>query len=206
MKKSIAKLPSSPLIVGLGNPGEEYKDTPHNAGFLVIDELLNGIGDMGYGIREKDDLKSELYEIKFGSKKLILAKPLTFMNNSGTAVKALVSSFKSQVSSLWLIHDDIDLELGKIKIVKNRGSGGHKGVEDVVKKLKTKNFVRFRIGTRPKQLPQKRSKSLMNKFVASGLGKSDQRLFKKSIGRARDAVLLALEQDIEKATSIYNVK
>ena len=226
MKKSIAK-PGKLLILGLGNPGEQYMGTPHNAGFLTIDKLLET-----YNLKLETDskTKSEIAETKIGKTKIILAEPQTFMNNSGTAAKVLVSSFKfpsfakvptlrsglrppkgvgatadRQVSSsLWVIHDDIDLELGKIKIVRNRGSGGHKGVEDIIKKLKTKDFVRFRVGTRPKRIPEKRSKQLMNKFVASEFTKSEQTLFKKAIKRATEAVLLAIEEGVEKSASIYN--
>lgn len=189
------------LIVGLGNPGEKYESTPHNAGFLVIDQLLET-----WNMKPETDtkLKSEVAKGKVGKKQIILAEPQTFMNNSGTAVRALVSSFKLQVSCVWVIHDDVDLELGKIKIVKNRGSAGHKGVEDIIKKLKTKDFVRFRIGIRPKRLTIKRSKALMNKFVASPVGKDEQSLFEKSTKRCKEAVLVALEEGIEKAAGVYN--
>jgi len=211
MKKSIAK-PKKLLILGLGNPGEQYMGTPHNAGFLTIDKLLET-----YNLKLETDskTKSEIAETKVGKTKITFAEPQTFMNNSGTAAKVLVSSFKfpsfakatadRQVSSsLWIIHDDIDLELGKIKIVRNRGSGGHKGVEDIIRKLKTKDFVRFRVGTRPRRIPEKRSKQLMNKFVASDFTKAEQTLFKKSIKRTMEAVLLAIEEGVEKSASIYN--
>ena len=201
MKKSIAK-PGKLLILGLGNPGEQYMGTPHNAGFLTVDKLLET-----YNLKLETDrkTKSEIAETKVGKTKITFAEPQTFMNNSGIAAKVLVSSFKFKVlSSLWVIHDDIDLELGKIKIVRNRGSGGHKGVEDIIKKLKTKDFVRFRVGTRPRRMPEKRSKQLMNKFVASDFTKTEQTLFKKAIKRATEAVLLAIEEGVEKAASIYN--
>lgn len=190
------------LIVGLGNPGEKYESTPHNAGFLVIDGLL---AEASISTTENKKLKSEIAEWRLGGKKIVLAKPQTFMNKSGEATLALTKSYKLKAqSSIWVIHDDVDLELGKIKIVKNRGSAGHKGVEDIIKKLKTKDFVRFRIGIRPKRLTIKRSKALMNKFVASPFGKAEQSLFKKSTKRCKDAVLLALEEGIEKATGVYN--
>ena len=199
MKKSI---PKTLLLVGLGNPGKEYENTPHNAGFLVVDRLLE---TWGMKLETYTKLKSEVARGRVDKKQIILAKPQTFMNKSGEAVLALTKSYKLKtISSLWVIHDDVDLELGKIKIVKNRGSAGHKGVEDIIKKLKTKDFVRFRIGIRSKRLATKRSKTLMNKFVASTIGKSDQTVFKKAIKRCTEAVLLALEEGIEKAASVYN--
>ncbi len=190
------------LIAGLGNPGEQYQTTPHNAGFLVIDDLL---GTHDLQPRDDNKLKSKVAEGKIGNRKVILAKPQTFMNKSGEAVKALITNYKLPITSaLWIIHDDIDLTLGKIKIVKNRGSAGHKGVEDVIYKLRTQDFVRFRIGTRPKRLSLKRSKTLMNKFVASPISKAEQTLLNKTIKLCAQAVALSLEEGIDKASSIYN--
>ena len=190
------------LIVGLGNPGEQYANTPHNAGFLVVDQLLEI-----YNVKPETNkyMKSEIAEHKAGKKKIILSKPQTFMNKSGEAVKSITTYYKLlTTNSLWVIHDDVDLELGKIKVVRNRGSAGHKGVEDIMRKLKTKDFIRFRIGIRPKRLVAKRSKSLMNKFVASPVGKNDLPAFKKAIKRCTEAVLLALRESVEKAASVYN--
>lgn len=188
------------LIVGLGNPGEKYKDSPHNAGFLVVGELLQAYG---LELRADKKLQSELAELK----KIIFAKPMTFMNSSGDSVKKLATSYKLKAtSSLWLIHDDVDLELGKLKIVKNRGSAGHKGVESIIQKLGTKDFVRFRVGIRPKHLPQKRSKSLMNKFVVGKFTRAQDKIFRESIVKCKEAVVFALENDIEKAMGVYNQK
>jgi len=199
MNKSI---PKTLLIVGLGNPGKEYENTPHNAGFLVVDRLLE-IWNMELETYTK--LKSEVAKSKIDKKQIILAKPQTFMNASGDAVKAITTNYKLQTTnSLWVIHDDVDLELGKLKIVKNRGSAGHRGVEDIIKKLKTKDFVRFRIGIRPKRLSIKRSKELMNKFVAKPTSKADQLLFKKAIKQCKEAVLLAVEEGFEKSANKYN--
>lgn len=199
MKTSI---PKRVLIVGLGNPGEKYESTPHNAGFLVINKLL---AEYGLNAIFRDKLAAEVAETEIADKKIILAKPTTFMNGSGAAIKALTKSYKLKAaSSVWLIHDDIDLLLGKLKIVKNRGSAGHKGVEDVIQKLKTKDFVRFRIGTLTKHLPPSRPKSLMNKFVVSGFDKKEKEAFEKSIELAKTAVIFALENSIEKAANIHN--
>jgi len=189
------------LIVGLGNPGEQYENSPHNAGFLVVDNLLKSYG-LEFTANKK--FKSRIAEVKIGNKKIILAKPQTFMNKSGEAVKALVLYYKVPPQNAWIIHDDVDLDLEKIKVVRNRGSAGHKGVEDIIRKLKTKDFVRFRVGIRPKRLAIKRSKALMNKFVASPIGKSDLPAFKKATKTCEDAVLLALEESVEKSASIYN--
>ena len=199
MKKSIS---NTTLIIGLGNPGEQYAHTPHNAGFLVIDKL-RAIYDLRLTIYKK--LKSEVTETQVGAKKIILARPQTFMNKSGEAVLAIIKNYKLKAkSSLWIIHDDIDLELGQIKIVRNRGSAGHKGVEDIIKKLKTQDFVRFRIGIRPKGLPAHRPKTLMNKFVVGGFTNAEAKIFLQAIARCKEAILLALEEGVEKAASVFN--
>jgi len=114
------------LIIGLGNPGEKYEKTRHNAGFMAIEEL-------------KED-KPE------GS---VLAKPKTFMNDSGKAVKELADYYGAKPQDLWIIHDDIDLPLGQYKISEGQGSAGHKGVQSIIDQLKTKDFKRVRIGICP---------------------------------------------------------
>ncbi|MDO8633420.1 MAG: aminoacyl-tRNA hydrolase, partial [Candidatus Wildermuthbacteria bacterium] len=114
------------LIVGLGNPGKKYEKTRHNAGFMVLDELE----------------KKELPQTR-------LLKPDTFMNNSGGAVKKEMQKLKIKNQSLIIIHDDIDIPLGKIKVSKGSGSAGHKGVESIIQSLGTKEFIRIRIGILP---------------------------------------------------------
>lgn len=115
------------LIVGLGNPGKKYEHTRHNVGSMVLD-ALKGV---------------ELPNA-------ILAKPQTFMNNSGKAIKSLYTKYKIQNTKyIIVVHDDIDIPLGKIKVSFGRGSAGHKGVESIIKELGTKNFTRVRIGIQP---------------------------------------------------------
>lgn len=115
------------LIVGLGNPEKKYEKTRHNIGFRVIDALKKETSD----------------------KDIILLKPNTFMNNSGKAVQELLTYYKIPVSNLIVIHDDIDLLFGDIRISKNSSSAGHKGVQSIIDELKTKDFTRIRIGIKP---------------------------------------------------------
>lgn len=138
------------LIVGLGNPGKKYENTRHNIGSRVVGEL------------ESLNLPA-----------VILAKPTTFMNDSGKAVKSLLRSLASQhleakllSNNLFVIHDDIDIPLGKIKIVKNRGAAGHKGVESIIKELGAKDFWRIRIGICPTTgKPKQVDKFVLQKFT-----------------------------------------
>jgi len=142
------------LIVGLGNPGKKYEKTRHNIGSRIVGEL------------ESLNLSN-----------VILAKPTTFMNDSGRAVKILNTKYRIQNTNLWVIHDDIDLPLGKIKIVKNRGSAGHKGVESIIKELGTKNFNRIRIGICPEAGKPKQ----VDKFVLQNFTKKEEKILKEVI-------------------------
>jgi PTH1 family peptidyl-tRNA hydrolase len=163
------------LIVGLGNPGKKYEKTRHNVGFMAIDKL-------------------KLLNIK----KVILAKPKTFMNESGKEVKKIIKNLKLKIKNLIVIHDDLDLLLGKIKISINRGSAGHKGVESIIKELKTKNFIRFRIGI----------KSISNlktqNFVLNKFTKQEEKIVKEVIKKTAEAIEFAIIYGIEKAMSKYN--
>jgi len=151
------------LIVGLGNPGKKYKNTRHNVGFMVLDKIAE---QNNLSWEENKKFKSLFSK----NADTLYIKPQTYMNNSGLAVQALMSYYKlipkklglltaknsdlSQV--LTVIHDDIDIELGKYKIADNSGSAGHKGVTSIIQYLKTKNFKRYRIGiqgNKPEQMP-----------------------------------------------------
>ncbi len=135
------------LIVGLGNPEKKYKNNRHNIGFQIVDALLEQI-ERGARKKKKDSF-AEMVIIKNKKAETFLVKPLTFMNNSGLAVKKIIKEFKIKPENLILIHDEIDLPFGKIKISKNSSSAGHKGVESVIDALKTKNFTRIRVGINP---------------------------------------------------------
>jgi len=129
------------LIVGLGNPGKKYEKTRHNVGFLVLDALAKE-----HGLPEFTPSKKHSSLISEGilhETKALLAKPQTFMNNSGKAVRSLPKW------NLVVMHDDIDIPLGEVRVSENRGAAGHKGVESIIQTLGTKNFTRIRIGIQP---------------------------------------------------------
>lgn len=132
------------LIIGLGNPGKKFKNTPHNVGFETLD-LFKKQGQFS-AWQEKKKLKAKISK----GEDLILAKPQTFMNESGKAVKAIMDYYKIALSELWIIQDDLDLEIGKLRLKKDSGSGGHKGIESIIEELKTQNFKRIKIGVGPK--------------------------------------------------------
>ena len=142
------------LIIGLGNPGEEYKKTRHNTGFLTVDKISDSISAQGgpvlgwqfssFSIQQK--FNAEISQGIINDEKIILAKPQTFMNNSGQAVRAVLDYYKIDPKDIIVIHDDLDIPLGKYKLSKNKNSGGHKGVQSIIDHLGTKDFTRIRIG------------------------------------------------------------
>ena len=153
------------LVVGLGNPGEKYENTRHNVGFLALDTLAKDHEFPKFALSKKHS--SLISEGVLGQKKTILAKPQTFMNNSGAAAKSLYAKYKIQDTKYMIvIHDDIDIPLGKVKISANRGSAGHKGVESIIQALGTKNFTRVRIGIQPtKGKPKDIETFVLKKFA-----------------------------------------
>lgn len=186
------------LIVGLGNPGKKYEKTRHNLGFLAVEEFAskNDFPDF----KSSKKLDSLVSEGTLNEEKIILVQPQTFMNLSGKAVKLLTSKFKIQNFNLWVIHDDIDLPLGKIKIVKNRGSAGHNGVQSVINELKTKDFFRFRLGVATPELDKKDAE----KLVLEKFSKKDEKILNEAIKKTVEALDLALKEGMEKAMSEFN--
>ena len=178
------------LVVGLGNPGEEYENTRHNTGRIMV-----GI------IQKKIEANSK---IKFPIKFFL---PDNFMNNSGRAVAPLVKS-KKDLKDLIVIYDDIDLPLGKIKISFNRSAGGHRGLQSVIKALKSEEFLRIRIGIAPgtptgKIKKPKGEKAVIN-FILGEFKKSEQETLKKLSKKVAEAVEVIFSESKEKAMSLYN--
>lgn len=189
------------LIIGLGNPGKKFEKTKHNFGFLVLDEFFKknkNFYNLSQFILTKE-FNCLISEGKIEKKKIILAKPQTFMNDSGKAVRLLIANFKLKTENLLVIHDDLDIPLGKIKIVKNRGSAGHKGVQSIIDKLGTKNFVRFRIGIQSK----KKEKKTEN-FVLQRFNKKEKKIVKEVIKKTIEAIEISLKEGVEKAMSQFN--
>jgi len=130
------------LIVGLGNPGKGYEMTRHNLGFLAMDRLAQ---KTEVSLRQRK-FNSRLGKGKIGDEEVILMKPLTYMNLSGEAVKKAYDYFRCLLDDLIIIHDDIDLDFGRLKIKKGGGDGGHKGMRSIIDHMGTDRFVRIRIG------------------------------------------------------------
>lgn len=139
------------LIVGLGNPGEVYKKTLHNIGFRALDFFSSAYFPRG---EWEKDRESELFTGEINGESIIFQKPLTYMNNSGIAVKNVMKTYSIEdYTHCWVIHDDLDLSWGRVKIEKEKNAAGHKGVQSIIDALGANNFWRFRVGVRPEVYP-----------------------------------------------------
>lgn len=155
------------IIVGLGNPGKKYNQTRHNIGFEIVDKIQSEFKEYNFTQWSKNKkFQAETCEGFCNDEKIILAKPYTFMNESGQAVQALMNFYKIPPLDLIVIHDDLDLELGKIKIQKNISSAGHNGIKSIIEKTGTQMFWRVRIGIAKsdKQKQGETAKFVLNKF------------------------------------------
>ena len=151
------------LIVGLGNPGREYKNTRHNIGFMVLDEYLGKVD-------WKHKTETDFYQTEIFNESVIFLKPLTYMNLSGLAVKKIVNFYKINVNDILIIQDDLDLEVGKYKIKRNSSAGGHNGIKSIITELNTDSFARLKIGI-GKSINIPTDKYVLSKFSDEDLNK-----------------------------------
>ena len=171
------------LIVGLGNKGKEYENTPHNIGFRVIDNLLSGTK---FPIVKK--FGGEI--IKDKEKKVMYLKPMTFMNNSGKTVSSIIAEYKIKIENILIIHDELDFPYGsKPKLDFNRSSAGHKGVKSIIDFLKSQNFHRLRIGIMPEQKPENVNDYLTNYNIKGKLKKIDKEVIEKATKIVKDWII-----------------
>jgi len=186
--------PEIKMVVGLGNPGKEYVDTRHNVGFRVIDLLAEALKiDAG-----KKKFGSCLGSGEFEGKKLILLKPMLFMNCSGQAVATAAGFYKLAVSDLLVVLDDMALSAGRVRVRMRGSSGGHNGLADVIEKLGTDNIGRLRIGIGQSNEREARD------YVLSKPAKAEKPLLDEAVVRARDAVLCWVEYGIRATMNKFN--
>lgn len=193
------------LIVGLGNPGEEYKNTRHNAGRIILENIAKANDFSEW----KDDMKLKSLRSKgeIDGEKFDLLLPETFMNNSGVAVCKIIDD-KKKLKNLVVVYDDIDLPLGSLKISFNRSSGGHNGLESIIKKVKSQEFVRVRIGISPStgsgKTKKPKGEDAVLKFLL-GKFKEDELKELKKISKKVAEIIKTLSSDgKDKAMSVYN--
>jgi PTH1 family peptidyl-tRNA hydrolase len=194
------------LIVGLGNPGDKYKDTRHNVGFTVIDKLAHEVGSRD--VKWETDSKHRSEILKTGD--LILVKPQTYMNASGAAVKSLVDYYKLSSKDVWVIHDDMDLPIGKIRIRQGGASAGHHGVNSIITALGSDDFLRFRlgIGAGKEQIngdtDRRMNRSKVIDFVLSRFHQHEAGDMKHLVKHAVEAVRVALFDGTDRAMNRFN--
>jgi PTH1 family peptidyl-tRNA hydrolase len=171
------------LIVGLGNPGIKYNDTRHNIGFKIVDAFAKENGFPEFKLSKKHN--SLISENIIDGKKIILAKPQTFMNNSGKAVKSIIDYLSLTFDNLLVVHDDIDIEIGQMKISENSRSAGHKGVQSIIDEITTKDFTRVRAGIKPVDKNQARASDEQQipteKFVLEKFTSDEEQILKNII-------------------------
>lgn len=193
------------VIVGLGNPDEEHVRTRHNAGRMAVEYFAkkNGLGEW------KEDKKSRSFVVRgaVGKQLVVCVLPNTYMNKSGSAVSNYIKSVKA-AEKLIVVYDDLDLPFGKLKIVFDRGSGGHKGVESIARALKTKAFVRVRIGisrVNGKGEPQKpQGEAAVEKFILGEFSSAEFAQLKDVCQRTNGAITAVITDGREKAMNAFN--
>lgn len=184
------------LIVGLGNPGKEYIDSRHNIGFRVVDALSKSYD---FKLKSESGLYSMIAKARLGGEEAVLAKPLTFMNLSGVAVKVLLKRYKSDLTDLLVVCDDMDLELGRLKLKASGSSAGQKGLASIIEYLGSNSFSRLRIG-----IGRPGNNVDPSRFVLSPFNKKEKELILDSIERACDCAESWISEGIEKTMNIYN--
>jgi len=185
------------LIIGLGNPGNRYKSTRHNIGFMALERLAT---------RLEVDLRQKSFQALWGkgkieNKKLILAQPQTYMNLSGAAVRQLQSFFKTDISNLIVIHDDIDLPFGAIRLKRGGGNAGHKGLSSVESELGSSDFIRVRLG-----IGKPVDKTPVERYVLEPFEEDEEGILPDVINWASEACAEIVLADLKTAISKYQTK
>jgi peptidyl-tRNA hydrolase, PTH1 family len=183
------------LFIGLGNPGREYRDNRHNFGFMLIDRLAVRLGARGMKLQSKAIVTDGIYE----DRKILLAKPQTYMNLSGHSIEGLAHFYKLPLEKLLVAHDDLDLPFGTIRVRPGGGPGGQKGVASTIERLGTKDFARLRLGIgRP---PGRMDPS---DYVLQDFSREEMRDVSDILDRAADAALSFVMNGLEKTMSRFN--
>lgn len=193
------------LTVGLGNPGEEYEKTRHNAGRIIL-EYIAKANDFG---EWKSDMKLKSLKSKgeIDSEKIEMLLPNTFMNNSGNAVMLVIDNPK-KLKNLIVIYDDLDIPVGSLKVSFNKSSGGHNGLESIIKKVKSREFVRIRVGVSPHtptgKIRKPKGEEAVLKFLLGKFKDDELKILKKQSKEIADIISLISAEGYQKAMSIYN--
>ena len=185
------------FIVGLGNPGVRYQWTRHNIGFLVVDRLASN---------NHIHISAKRFQTRYGtgwidSHKVVLAKPMTFMNQSGESVKKAVNFFQADMGDLIVIHDDLDLPFGRLRFKRRGGDGGHQGIRSIIERMGGNNFLRLKVGIgRPPRGMEPAE------YVLSSFDEAQQPYLDEILNQAAEALMVMLSEGVERAMNQYQKK
>ena len=184
------------MIVGLGNPGAEYRDTRHNVGFMVADVLVDR-----WRVADQWREKFEALQIKtsVGEEPIVISKPLTFMNLSGQAIQATAAFYKIEPADVFIVTDDVALPLGRLRARRDGGAGGHNGLKSVIQHLGTQAFPRMRVGVGRGENDRDLSDHVLGRFEAS-----ERDTVSAAVLRAADATEMFISAGIERVMNAFN--
>lgn len=184
------------IIVGLGNPGRKYENTKHNIGFITLDFLADH-----HGIKvNKIKHKALVGEGVVSGHKVLLVKPQTYMNLSGNSVREIMEYYKVDIDKLIVIYDDVDIQIGRLRIRKKGSAGTHNGMRSIIYDIQTDEFPRIRIG-----IGAERKMGLAG-YVLGGFGKNEKKIMEDAVKRAAKAVECMIDKGIDIAMCEYNIK
>lgn len=183
------------IVVGLGNPGKQYEKTRHNVGFMVIDKVLEKLNLT----LDQEDFNGHFVTYRYKGEKILFVKPQTYMNLSGECVSKMMSFYKIGVEDLLVIHDDLDLPLGKLRLRTSGSSGGQKGMGNIINLLGSSNIKRIRVGiSNNKQMDTA-------DYVLGKFSKEDMTILEESLNKAADAIIYHFDEpDFNKVMSKFN--
>ncbi len=192
------------IFVGLGNPGEEYGDTRHNTGRMILEWFGKSL-DAEWKSDKK--LNAKVAKVKVGKTPVTIVLPETFMNNSGKSVKPLITSIKS-AEKLVVVYDDLDLPFGTNKISFNKSSGGHRGLESIIKSIKTEKFARVRVGISPKtpsgKIKKPKGEDAVTKVIMGKFKEEELKELKKLSKKVGEALEAFVSEGLEKTMTGFN--
>lgn len=185
------------MIVGLGNPGSKYNDTKHNIGFMAVDRIVKKL-DVNF--TENKNFKAEIGSDFINGEKIYFIKPTTFMNNSGIAVKALLTYYNISIKDMIIIYDDLDMEVGKIRFRQKGSAGGHNGIKSIIAHLGTQEFDRIKVG-----IGRPNGRMTVINHVLGKFDKNDEIMISNTLDKVDNAVNYYLQtNDFQKTMQKYN--
>lgn len=185
------------MIVGLGNPGSKYNDTKHNIGFMAVDRIVK---DLDVNFTEDKNFKAEIGSDFINGEKIYFIKPTTFMNNSGIAVKALLTYYNISIKDMIIIYDDLDMEVGKIRFRQKGSAGGHNGIKSIIAHLGTQEFDRIKVG-----IGRPNGRMTVINHVLGKFDKNDEIMILNTLDKFDNAVNYYLQtNDFQKTMQKYN--